>query len=196
MCFDCVHLQTKLLVFTFLQFSSSWYLCARKNLYALYHVSRKFPQHCLRHCSNVRLIDDGTFSLSLSLSSFQGRSFSASSFHACHLQAVDGVMSLALCPQVEFQAPQHFISSETQATCEVCFSRESVCSVVSLHSSMSRAVHPLECSKLDWGGGGGGGRGAWGENTPVSFQYSSQSAVLHSKTMVQFLSANHAVELT
>ena len=39
--------------------------------------------------SNVRLIDDGP------LSSFQGRSSSASSFHASLLQAIDGVMSLA-----------------------------------------------------------------------------------------------------
>ena len=29
-----------------------------------------------------------------------------------------GVMSLALCPQVVSQAPQHFRSSEKQATCE------------------------------------------------------------------------------
>ena len=47
-------------------------------------------------------------SLSLSLSSFQGRSSSASSFHTSLLQAVAGVMSLALCPQVVSQAPQHF----------------------------------------------------------------------------------------
>ena len=33
-------------------------------------------------------------------------------------QAIDGVMSLALCPLVVFQAPQHFSSSETQATCD------------------------------------------------------------------------------
>ena len=32
------------------------------------------------------------------------------------LQAVDGVMSLALCLQVVSQVPQHFRSSETQAT--------------------------------------------------------------------------------
>ena len=38
---------------------------------------------------------------------------SASSFHASLLQAIDGVMSLALFPQVVFQVPQHFISSET-----------------------------------------------------------------------------------
>ena len=62
----------------------------------------------------VRLIDDRPFS------SFQGRSSSASSFHASLLQAIDGVMSLALCPLVLSQDPQHFRSSETQATCDGC----------------------------------------------------------------------------
>ena len=118
------------------QFSSSCYLCARKSPYALHPVSQKFPQCCFWHGSNVRLTDDGPHS------SFQGRSSSASSFHASLLQAIGGVMSLALCPQVVSQAPHHFRSSEKQATCEGCFSRQSVCSVISLHSGMSRAVHP------------------------------------------------------
>ena len=47
---------------------------------------------------NVRLIDDGP------LSSLQGRSSSASSFHTALLQAIDGVVSFGLCPQVMFQA--------------------------------------------------------------------------------------------
>ena len=70
--------------------------------YALHPISQKFPQRCLRNGSKVRLIDDGP------LSSFQGRSSSASSFHASLLQAINGVMSLALCPQVVSQASQHF----------------------------------------------------------------------------------------
>ena len=88
-----------------------------------------FPQHwfCLWNGPNVRLIDDGP------LSSFQGRSSSASSFRASLLQAIDGVMSLTLCPQVVSQAPQHFRSSKKQATCEGCFARQSICSVISLH---------------------------------------------------------------
>ena len=73
------------------QFSSRWYLCARKSPYALHPVSQKFAQRCLWNGSNVRLIDDGP------LSFFQGRSSSAFSFHASLLQAIDGVMSLALC---------------------------------------------------------------------------------------------------
>ena len=61
--------------------------------------------HCLSEVSptlplkNVRLIDDGP------LSSFGGRSSSASSFHASLLQAIDGVMTLASCPQTTSQAP-------------------------------------------------------------------------------------------
>ena len=44
----------------------------------------------------------------VSFSSSQGRSLSNSSFYASLLQAIDGVMSLALYPQVVSQAPQHF----------------------------------------------------------------------------------------
>ena len=118
-------------------------LCARKSPYALHPVSQKFPQRCLWNGSSVRLIDDGP------LSSFQGRSSSASSFKAFLLQAISGVISLVLCPQVVSQASQHFRSSEKQATCEGCFARQSIFSVVSLPSGMSRAVHPQEFSKVD-----------------------------------------------
>ena len=44
--------------FTSVQFSSRWCLCAQKSLYALYPVSRTFPQRCRWNGSNVRLIDD------------------------------------------------------------------------------------------------------------------------------------------
>ena len=73
---------------------------------------------------------------------------SASSFHASLLKAIDSVMSLALCPQVVFQATQHFRSSEKRDTCEGCFARQSICSVISHHSGMSRAVHPPEFWKV------------------------------------------------
>ena len=94
---------------------------------------KSFPNvvfHGFDYGSNVRLTDDGP------LSSFQGRSSSASSVHASLLQAIDDVMSLALCLPVVSQAPQHFRSSEKQATCEGCFARQSICSVISLHSGM------------------------------------------------------------
>ena len=52
-------------------------------------------------------------------------------------------------PHVVSQASQHFRPSEKKATCEGCFARQSICSVVSLHSGMSRAVHLQEFSKVD-----------------------------------------------
>ena len=57
------------------QFSSRWCLCAQKSLYALHHISQKFPRRRVCNGSNVRLIDNGP------LSSFQWRSSSASLFH-------------------------------------------------------------------------------------------------------------------
>ena len=65
-----------------------------------------------------------------------GRSSSTSSFHVSLLQAIGGVMSLALCPQVVSQAPQHFRSSEKQATCEGCLALQFICSVISLYPLM------------------------------------------------------------
>ena len=98
------------LVFMSIQFSSRWYLCARKSPHALHPIFQKFPQRRLWNGSTVRLIDDGP------LSSFQGRSSSASSFHACLLQMIYGVLALALAlsPQVVSQASQYFRSSEKQ----------------------------------------------------------------------------------
>ena len=61
--------------------------------------------------------------LTIALSSFQGRPSSASSIHTSLLQAIDAVMSLALCPQVVSQAPQHFRSYEKQIICNGCFAR-------------------------------------------------------------------------
>ena len=83
------------------------------------------------------------------LSSFQGRSSNASSFHASLLQVIHGVMSLALFPQVVSQAAQNFRSSEKQATCEGCFALQSTCWVISFHSGMSRAVDIQEVLKVD-----------------------------------------------
>ena len=63
------------------------------------HISEVSPALPLKRLQC--LTDDGP------LSSFQGRSSSAFSFHASLLQAISGVMSLALCPQVVPQASQH-----------------------------------------------------------------------------------------
>ena len=108
-------------------------------IYALHPVSQSevFLTLPLKqiHCSIVHLIDDGP------LSSFQERLSSASSFHTFLLQVIDGVMSLALCPQVVSQASQHFRSSKKQATCEGCFASQSICSTISLHSGMSKGQY-------------------------------------------------------
>ena len=58
-------------------------------------------------------------------------------------------MSLALCSQVVSQTPQHFTSSKMQTTCGGCFAHKSLCSVISLLSSMSRAVQPQEFPMVD-----------------------------------------------
>ena len=55
-----------------------------------------------------------------------------------------GYCTLAVCPEVVSQAPQHFSSSETQAACDGCFARQSIYSFISLDSSVSRAVHPQD----------------------------------------------------
>ena len=62
------------------------------------------------------------------------------------LQVINGLMSMAFCPHVAFQAPQHFRSSETQASCDSCVVRQSVC-LVSFHDhGMSSTVHVQESS--------------------------------------------------
>ena len=80
-----------------------------------------------------------------------GRWTTAAFLYASLLQAFDGVMSLVLCPQSLSPTPQHgFRSSGTQATCDHCLPRQStsICSVISLKSSMSRTVDPQE--SLNW----------------------------------------------
>ena len=115
--------------------------------YLLDHYVSQFTSltslYLSNHVVNFSRIDDGP------LLSFQGRSSSYSYVHASLFQATDRVMSLALCPQVVSQAPQHFRSSEKQNTCKGCFARQSVFSVISFHSGLSRAVHPQEFSKVD-----------------------------------------------
>ena len=80
-------------------------MCVEKHVHAppcLSEVSTALP---LKQ-SRVRLIDD------ISLSSFHGR-LSSLSTHL--LQVIDSVMSLAVCPLVVSQAPQHLRSSEMVA---------------------------------------------------------------------------------
>ena len=95
----------------------------------------------LRSFPNVAFETVPTFTwLTMALSRlFKEGSSSASSSHASLLQAIDGVMSLALCPQVVSQAPQHFGSSETQATCDM----------VALLASLS--ARSFLCPLPEWG---------------------------------------------
>ena len=59
-------------------------------------------------------------------------------------------MSLVLCPQVVSQAPQHFRSSDTQlGHIGGCFGHQCICSIISLQSSISRAVYPQGFSDAD-----------------------------------------------
>lgn len=57
-------------------------------------------------------------------------------FYAFFLEAIAGVMSLALCPLVVSKAPNYIRSSETQATCDSCFARQFICSVILLAPSL------------------------------------------------------------
>ena len=97
---------------------------------------RGFPRCCLLSSFNVHLM------ISLSHPSKEKRLPSASTFYAPLLQVISGVISLVLCLQAVSQAPQHFRSSETQATCDGCFARWSICSLTSPDPSMSQAIHP------------------------------------------------------
>ena len=114
-------------------------MCREKPIYALPRLPDVSPTLPLKQFQC--LIDDGP------LSSFEGRSSNAFSFHASLLQAIDGVISVALRPQVMSQAPQYFRSSEKHPTCESCFP-----AIVSARSfpftPASRAVHPQEFSKV------------------------------------------------
>ena len=114
-----------------------------KRPYALRLFSQKFPQYCLWNDSNVRLVDDGL------LSSFQGRSSSASSFHASLLQAISGVTSLALFQHVESQAPQHFLSCEMDVTFDVGFPTGLSAPSFPSTFDVSRAELPQTFSKVD-----------------------------------------------
>ena len=98
------------------------------------------------------------------------------SFHASLLQAIDGVMPFALCPQAISQSPQHFRSFERQAACDTVAFPESLsaqpvpfipaCIYIYIHScwwsssgcrtltQASLCSHSTFCNKLmeSWGG--------------------------------------------
>ena len=109
----CVCSCVRACVSMFSSVQDSIYTLGKAHNYAFHAVCQNVPNVAFeRNGSNIRLIDDGPFS------SFQGRSSNASSFNAFLLQAFDGVMSLALCPQGVSQTFQHLRTSEKQATYE------------------------------------------------------------------------------
>ena len=65
------------------------------------------------------------------ISSFQRRSSNASSSNVSLLQVVDGVMSLAMCPQLVSQAPQQGFF-ETQTVRKCCFAHQYIYLIISL----------------------------------------------------------------
>ena len=102
---------------------------------------------------------------------FRGRSSSASVFQASLLRAIDGVMPLALCPQVVSQAPQYFRSSETEAfwgffssfssanllvrcfalrMTVTVFTKENYGSTCQRQSSLTKEVEVVKHSTLRW----------------------------------------------
>ena len=95
-------------------FSSRWYPRAQEGPYA---SIRTFPSFAFE---TVRLSDVGPFL------TFQRRSSSTSSFHA--IEAIDGVMSLALRLRLVSQAPKHSRSSEMQTICGVALNI--VCNII------------------------------------------------------------------
>ena len=135
------------------QFSSRWCLCTRKSLYMYMCPPPPPPPPALRSFPSIvfKMFSDWWCpSLTqLTFSPFQRRPSSTSSFHTSLLQAIESVTSLAVCPHVVTQTPQHFRSSKTQANCQGCFSCQAICLVISFHSDMFRAVHPQEFSEVD-----------------------------------------------
>ena len=90
---------------------------AQDDIYSLGKAHMRSTQS-LRSFSNVAFEAVPTLRLigCRPLSSFQERLSSSSPFQDSLSQAIDGVMSLALCPHVLSQAPQHFRSYGNQAT--------------------------------------------------------------------------------
>ena len=120
-------------------------ICAPGKAHMCSTLSQQFPQCRFWNGSNIHQIDD------CPLSSFHGRSLSSSSFHASLLQVVDHVMSLAFFPTASASSSSTLEIFETQATCDGCFAHQSICLVISLHFSMSKAVHPQESASYSTG---------------------------------------------
>ena len=64
------------------------------------------------------------------------------SFFYASLRVISCVMSLAWYPQLVSQTPDTFIYSKLQAICNCCFSRQSICTVISFDSGLpGQCIH-------------------------------------------------------
>ena len=120
-----------------LQLSSVWYMRSEKPIYALHPVSQSFPSVAFE-----------TVPMFVSLAMVLSRPFREARLALLSTPLSSSwslvVMSLASCLQLVSQAPEHFRSSEKQTTCEGCFARQCICSVISIHSGSSAPTGVLE----------------------------------------------------
>ena len=120
------------------QIIPGYYLCARKIPHALRPSLRRFP--------NVAFKTVPMFlwpSLVLSKKIVERFLFSRLS------PPGDRWCGIPLVLRAQKVSSSSTLPSETQTTCVRFFARQSVCSVVPLHSGMSRAVHPQGFPKVD-----------------------------------------------
>ena len=102
-------------------FRTRWYLCPQKSPYAT-------PPPSLRNSPNVAFETVLMFVwLTMAISFFQIRLSSTSLSTPLSSRRSTVVTLLALCLQVVSQAPEHFIYSQKQATCEACFACQYIC---------------------------------------------------------------------
>ena len=127
------------------QFSTRWYLCARKSPYALHSVSlRGFPSVAFE---TVPMFVWLTMALSRPVKE-NGLAHPLSTPPSSRRSMLWCTWFCARRLRLKFLNTSD-ISSETKATVMVAFARQSICSVISLDSGMSIAVQPLEFSKVD-----------------------------------------------
>ena len=103
---------------------SRWYLRPPQNMYAM--CTKLFVRSFPNVAFEIVSVSDWRLPVLILSRNILVRS---STLHAPLLQPINGVMSLALYPQVVSQAPQHFRSSEMQAICEGSFVLRFVCSL-------------------------------------------------------------------
>ena len=142
-CFVCLFLMSMCRIFMLGCLFLSVFCCCcsvRKSPYALSEDSLTFAFEAIRMFVWLTMALSRPFS--------EGRRALPLSTPLSSRRSMAWVPWLCACPQVVSQAPQHFRSSETQVSCDCYFSRHSICSVVSLHSGVFRAVHPQAFPKV------------------------------------------------